>query len=131
MAEAKRIQGFYSNNGGRGSIELNLNDNEANFLRTIIGLVGGSPENSPRRHEAPIRKALDFVGAKSLLEDVPEEDQDSIVEGAIYFKDDFEPGYFRELDDVSENPTLRYFKYNPGKDYMRVNVTLNVGDFKW
>lgn len=83
MAHAEKVEEV--------TVTLTLNKDEARTLAHVLGLVGGSPTDSPRRHVSPISSALRSVGfdcVGSLSSDWPFQSRNA----AIWFKDDFDFG---------------------------------------
>lgn len=62
---------------------LELSQKEAEFLRTVLSAVGGSPDNSPREHEHAITEALREVGVPDYMDT----EVYKLQRGAIMFED--------------------------------------------
>lgn len=62
-------------------INLKLSNEEASFLKNLLGKVGGTSTNSPRKYSDSIAEALDSVNVSN-----PEYRVD-YGQGAVYYKD--------------------------------------------
>lgn len=71
-----------------GHLSLNITEDEAVFLATVLRCVGGSRTDSPRKHQLAISDALYDYGIEYLA--------DSTHSGGIVFKDTFKPGYYAQ-----------------------------------
>lgn len=104
-------------------IILNLSEKEAAFLADVLGNVGGSPENSPRKYQKPISDALRRVGFDSKIYDPKH------VTGTVIYKDfpepPFVPGYFY-TDNRVVNSDIRWFTSNPNVNGWYNAVRVNV-----
>lgn len=69
------------------SYTLELSQKEAEFLRTMLSAVGGSPTNSPREHEYAITEALRDAGVPSY----EKTDAYKLQSGQIMFDDYTQP----------------------------------------
>ena len=67
-------------------VNLELTEEEVKFLLTILEYVGGNPEQSARRHQSPISRALEGTGIKRLYLDC--RGPGGMVQGSLSFRDD-------------------------------------------
>jgi hypothetical protein len=107
-----------------GSILLTLTPDEADMLAAVLGKIGGSPSDSPRRHQESIRNALRRVGLNyDSAASWP------LLSGHLRFGDyprpaepEFTPGYFQDTGDDE----VRWFESEPrafsNGEWVRVNI---------